>query len=145
MIMVVYSLRWASVCVSCFKKSISTCRLWEFFSYFPEAFIILPFTFRFTVHLKLVFVCGMKSVLFSLSVMSDSAAPWIAARQAYLSITNSRSSLKLMSIESVMPSSHLILCHPLLLPLTPNPSQHQSLFQWVNSSREVTKVLAFQL
>ena len=45
---------------------------------------------------------------------------WIAARQASLSITNSRSSLKLMSIESVMPSSHLILCHPLLL-LPPIP------------------------
>ena len=41
--------------------------------------------------------------------------PWIAARQASLSITNSRSSPKLMSVESVMPSSHLILCHPLLL------------------------------
>ena len=41
--------------------------------------------------------------------------PWIAARQASLSITNSRSLLKLMSMESVMPSSHLILCHPLLL------------------------------
>ena len=41
--------------------------------------------------------------------------PWIAARQASLSITNSQSSLKLMSIESVMPSSYLILCHPLLL------------------------------
>ena len=41
--------------------------------------------------------------------------PWIATRQASLSITNSRSSLKLMSIESVMPSNHLILCHPLLL------------------------------
>ena len=41
--------------------------------------------------------------------------PWTAARQASLSITNSRSSLKLMSIESVMPSNHLILCHPLLL------------------------------
>ena len=41
--------------------------------------------------------------------------PWIAARQASLSITNSRSLLKLMSIESVMPSSHLILCRPLLL------------------------------
>ena len=40
---------------------------------------------------------------------------WIAARQASLSITNSQSSLKLTSIESVMPSSHLILCHPLLL------------------------------
>ena len=48
------------------------------------------------------------------------ATPWIAARQAFLSITNSRSSLKLMSLESVMPSSHLILCRPLLL-LTPIP------------------------
>ena len=47
--------------------------------------------------------------------MSDSVTPWIAARQASLSITNSQSSLKLMSIESVMPSSHLILCYPLLL------------------------------
>ena len=48
--------------------------------------------------------------------------PWIAARQASLSITNSRSSLKLMSIESVMPSSHLILCCPLLLlpPILPS-------------------------
>ena len=48
------------------------------------------------------------------------ATPWIAARQASLSITNSQSSLKLMSIESVMPSSHLILCRPLLL-LPPIP------------------------
>ena len=48
------------------------------------------------------------------------ATPWTAARQASLSITNSRSSLKLMSIELVMPSSHLILCHPLLL-LPPIP------------------------
>ena len=43
------------------------------------------------------------------------ATPWTAARQASLSITNSRSLLKLMSIESVMASNHLILCHPLLL------------------------------
>ena len=48
--------------------------------------------------------------------------PWIAARQASLSITNSRSSLRLMSIESVMPSSHLILCHLLLLPPSIFPS-----------------------
>ena len=48
------------------------------------------------------------------------ATPCIAARQASLSITNSRSSLKLLSIESVMPSSHLILCRPLLL-LPPTP------------------------
>ena len=48
------------------------------------------------------------------------ATPWTAARQASLSITNSRSSLKLRSIKSVMPSSHLILCRPLLL-LPPIP------------------------
>ena len=52
----------------------------------------------------------------SLSRVRLFSAPWITAHQASLSITNSRSSLKLMSIESVMPSSHLILCHPLLLP-----------------------------
>ena len=50
------------------------------------------------------------------------ATPWIAARQASLSITNSRSSLRLTSIESVMPSSHLILCRPLLLLLPIPPS-----------------------
>ena len=47
------------------------------------------------------------------------ATPWTAARQASLSITNSRSLPKLMSIESVIPSSHLILCRPLLLPPVP--------------------------
>ena len=47
--------------------------------------------------------------------MSDSTNPWTPARQASLSITNSWSLLKLMSIESVMPSNHLIFCHPLLL------------------------------
>jgi len=81
------------------------------------------------------------SVQFSCSVMSDSATTRIAARQASLSITNSRSSLKLMCIESVMPSSHLILCWSSLSPPAPNPSQHQGLFQWVSSSKEVTKVL----
>ena len=50
------------------------------------------------------------------------ATPWIAARQASLSITNSRSLLKLMPIESVMPASHLILCLPLLLPPPIPPS-----------------------
>ena len=49
------------------------------------------------------------------------ATPWIAARQVSLSITNSRSAHRLMSIESVMPSSHLILCRPLLLsPIPPS-------------------------
>ena len=50
------------------------------------------------------------------SVESDSATPWTAAHQSSLSITNSRSLLKLMFIELVIPSSHLILCCPLLLP-----------------------------
>ena len=44
------------------------------------------------------------------------ATPWTAAHQASMSINNSQSLLRLMSIESVMPSNHLILCHPLLLP-----------------------------
>ena len=53
------------------------------------------------------------------SVMSNSATPWTAAFQAFLSITNSQSLFKLMSIESMMPSKHRILCfHRLLLPLT---------------------------
>ena len=56
------------------------------------------------------------SVQFRRSVVSDSATPWTEAGQASLSITNSRSLLKLMSIELMMPSNQLILCFPLLLP-----------------------------
>ena len=54
--------------------------------------------------------------------MSDSATPWTAAHQASLSITNSQSLLQLMCIHSVMPSNHLMLCHPLLVlpPIFPN-------------------------
>ena len=63
---------------------------------------------------------SFSSVQFSRSVVSDSATPWITACQASLSITNSRISLRLMSIESVMPSSHIILCRLLLL-LPPIP------------------------
>ena len=62
---------------------------------------------------------SFSSVQSSRSVVSDFATPWIAARQASLSITIPWSSLRLMSIESVMPSSHLIFCHPLLLPPVP--------------------------
>ena len=67
---------------------------------------------------------NISSVQFSsaLSRVQLFATPWIAALQASLSIITSRSSLRLMSIESVMPSSHLILCRPLLLlpPIPPN-------------------------
>ena len=78
----------------------------------------------------------------SLSRVRLFATPWIAACQASLSFTNSQSSLRLTSIESVIQPSHP-LSSP--FPPTPNPSQHQSLFQWVNSSHEVAKVLEFQL
>ena len=54
-------------------------------------------------------------VVQSLRLVQLFATTWTAARQAYLSFTNSQSLLKLMSIESVMPSNHLILCRPLLL------------------------------
>ena len=82
----------------------------------------------------------------SLSCVRLFVTPWTAARQASLSITNSQSLFKLMSIKSVMPSNQLILCHPLLLlpSIFPNikvfsnesvllirwPLQHQS-FQWI--------------
>ena len=77
----------------------------------------------------------------SLSPIQLFTTQWITACQTSLSNTNSRSSLKLMSIESVMPSNHLILCHPFLL--CPNPSHHQGLFQWVNSSMRWPKYWSF--
>ena len=80
----------------------------------------------------------------SLSHVRLFETPWIAARQASLSITNSQSSLRLNVYwisDAIQPS------HPVSSPSppAPNPSQHQSLFQWVNSSHEVAKVLEFQL
>ena len=60
-------------------------------------------------------VCLVSSVQLSLSYVRLFATPWTTASQASLSITNSQSFPKLMSIESVMPSNHLILCRPLLL------------------------------
>jgi len=68
------------------------------------------------IHLSIVQFSSVQS----LSHVQLFATPWIPARQASLSITNSRSSLRLTSIESVMPSSHLIFCRPLLL-LSPIP------------------------
>ena len=101
-------------------------------------------------------VCLVKTMVFpvviyrcessvqSLSRVQLFVTPWTAARQASLSITNSWSPLKPMSLESVMPSNHLILCHPLLLLPSVFPG-HQGLFQWVGSSHQVAKVLEFQL
>ena len=72
-------------------------------------------------------VLYFSSVQFSGSVVSDSATPWTAAQQASLSINKSQSLLKLMSVDSVMPSNHLILLSP--SPPACNHSQHQDLFQ----------------
>ena len=72
------------------------------------------------------------------------ATPWTAARQASLSITNSLSPPKPMSIESMIPSSHLILCHPLILLPSIFPSI-RVFSKWVSSSHQEAKVLAFQL
>ena len=78
-------------------------------------------------NLTVLLGCCEKLLLYSCKVLQFSsveslsrvrlfATPWIAALQASLSITNSRSLLKLMSVELVMPSNHLIICRPLLLP-----------------------------
>ena len=80
----------------------------------------------------------------SLSHVQFFATPWTVASQASLSIANSESLLKLMSIKSVMPSNHLILCRPLLL----LPSIFHSIRVFSNESalsRQVAKVLEFQL
>ena len=88
------------------------------------------------------------------------ATPWIAARQASLSITNSRNLLKLMSIESVMPSSHLILCRPLLLlpPIPPSirafSNESALCMRWlkywsfsfsINPSNEHPRLISFRM
>ena len=83
--------------------------------------LLNPWQFRFLwlfiLSICWLYICGKnQSIQFSRSVVSDSATPWTAAHQASLSITNSQSLLKLRSFGSVMPSNHLILCHPLLPP-----------------------------
>ena len=86
----------------------------------------------------LVRVAFQFSSVQSLSRVQLFVTSWIAARRASLSITNSRSSPKLTSIQSVIPSSHLILCHPLLLPPPIPPSirifSKSQLFTWGGQS-----------
>ena len=72
------------------------------------------------------------------------ATPWTAARQASLSITNSQSLLQLKLIQLVIPSYHLILCHPLLLLPSIFPNI-KAFSKWVSSLHQVAKVLEFQL
>ena len=93
---------------------------------FSGTLLLVGYIFPFLLCLSFLFSATCKasfsSVQFSsvAQLCSTLCDPWIAACQASLSITNSRSSLKLMSIKLVMPSSHLILCRPLLL-LPPIP------------------------
>ena len=133
-----------------------------------NSYIICPNTIRFIFHLFFIFLgtfvfyykITTNKMVIHYSILQKSfnicqsvqllslvrlfATPWIAAPRASLSITITQSSLKLSSIESVMPSSHLILCRPLFL-LPPIPP---SIRVFSNESTlwiEVAKVLEFQL
>ena len=92
------------------------------------------FLYKFKIKIINTYLCF--SSVQSLRCVWLLATPWIAARHASLSITNSWSSLKLMSIELVMPFSHLILCHPLLLlpPIPPSirvfPNESTLCMRW---------------
>ena len=87
-----------------------------------KRYIYEKYTQFYICNLNNVDKCAHFSSVQSLSHVWLFATPWTAARHASLSITNSQSLLKLMSIESVMPSNHLILCRPLLLPPSLFPS-----------------------
>ena len=119
---------------------VSTCRYQNKFQFCSSEAL-------FTEIICTIVVFSQFSSVQSLSRVQLFATPWIAARQAPLSITNSQSSLKLMSIESVMPSSHLILCCPLLL-LPPIPPRSGSfpmsqLFAWGGQSIGVSALASF--
>ena len=119
-------------------NTISLVFLWTFFS--TQTFIQLTDLAK----KKIRKVCSVQFISVQLlSRVRLFATQWITARQDSLSITNSRSLLRLTSIESVMPSSHLILCRPLLL----LPSIPPSIRVFSNEStlHEVAKVLEFQL
>ena len=101
------------------------------------------------LHIKINFCCNtLLNTMFQFSLVAQScptlcdpmnrSTPGLPVHHQLPEFT------QLMSIESVMPSSHRILCRPLLL-LPPNPSQHQGLFRSINSSHDVAKVLEFQL
>ena len=117
------NLFWSTVCF--YEKLFVMCNYF-LIEYWSKIFIFLIFMFTKNGHLLYRTPPVMRTpsvwVLFVVVVQSLScvwlfAIPWIAARQASLSFTIFRGLLKLMSVESVMPSNHLILCHPLLLPL----------------------------
>ena len=112
--------------------------------FIPKYFILFIAMVKGIVSLISLSVFSLFSSVQSLSCVRLFVTPWTAARQASLSITNSWSPPKPMSIESVMPFNHLIFYNPLLL----LPSNFPSIgvfFQWVISSHQMAKVLEFQL
>ena len=102
---------------------------------FISSLIRLPFYWNFQIDIQF-------SLVQLLSCVQLFATPWTAKHQASLSITNSRSLLKLMSIESAMPSNHLILCHPVLL--LPSIFSSIRVFPSVSSLHQVARVLELQ-
>ena len=125
-------------------------------TWYQELLVDLPWVLL----LNLMSTHELFSSVQSLSRVWLFATPWIAVRQASLSITNSRSSLRLTSIESVMPSSHLMLCHALLLlpPIPPSirvPSNESSLgMRWpkywsfsfsIIPSKEIPGLISFRM
>ena len=104
-------------------------------------------TFLCSIILKSVWTLPtFTDVVYSLSKVWLFVTPWIAARQASLSLTVSWNLLKLMSFESVVQSNHLMFCCHLHLPsLTSVPDQHQGLFQWIGSSHQVDTSASLQM
>ena len=90
----------------------------------------------FLMFLLICIIYSAQSVQLSLSLVPLFSTPWTAARQASLSITNSQSLLRLMSIKSVMPSNHLMLCHPLFI----LPSISPSIRVFSNDLRHLKKI-----
>ena len=118
-------------------RNLPSCR-----AYYPyPLYFMVSYKLFSAIYLIWLIIVVQFSSVQSISHVQLFATPWTTAHQAFLSITNSRSLPKLISIESVMPSNHLIL--------SPSPAfslfQHQSLFIWVSSLHQVTKVLEFQL
>ena len=109
--------------------------IWLFYGVFLNEDIVHKALFFFQ---QIVF-----SSVQSLSHVQLFVTAWTTAHQAFLSITDSWSLLKLMSIKLMIPFNYLILLSP--SPPAFNLSHHQGLFQWVDSSHQVAKVLEFQL
>ena len=140
---------WVDTSFSCFLSIFTVLGLklilcflsFSFHLFFLILISVLTSTFIMFYLLSCVISCRISSVQ-SLSHVQLFVTPWTAARQASLSITNSWSLLRLLSIESVRPSNHLILYRPLLLPsIVPSIR----VFSNVSCSHQVAKVLEFQL